>query len=142
MRDKHKQWRDQLPLLKDIPFPLCYFRPGGTTSTGLHRFSDASEEAYAAVVYFRTVYDSGPPTVSLVAAWTKVAPLKGQFIPRFQFCGAQVLAKLLTNVRTALNIDLEHTHAWSDSTFILHWLDGSPNRFKTFVGNRVSAILN
>ena len=41
--------------------------------------------------------------------------------------------------------DLEHTHwqvvAWTDSTIVIHWLDGSPRRFKTYVGNRISFIL-
>ena len=97
---------------------------------------------YAAVVYLRTAYTSRPPTISLVAAKTKVAPLKKQSIPRLELCRAQLLAKLLTSIRTALNVDLNHTFAWSDSTIVLHWLDGSPKRFKTFVGNRVSAILN
>ena len=40
-----------------------------------------------------------------------------------------------------MSIDLNHGFAWSDSTIVLHWLDGSSKRFKTFVGNRVSAIL-
>ena len=108
----------------------------------LHGFSDASEDTYSAVVYLRTTYDTGTPTMALVAAKTKVAPLKRQSIPRLELCGAQLLANLLTNVRNALNIDLNHVFAWSDSTIVLHWLDGSPKRFKTFVGNRVSAILD
>ena len=30
----------------------------------------------------------------------------------------------------------------TDSTIVLDWLSGSPRRFKTFVGNRVSEILD
>ena len=37
---------------------------------------------------------------------------------------------------------LTHTFAWTDSTIVLNWLQGSPRRFKTFVGNRVSLILD
>ena len=32
--------------------------------------------------------------------------------------------------------------AWTDSTIVLNWLRGSPRRFKVFVGNRVSAIID
>ena len=53
-----------------------------------------------------------------------------------------MLSKLLSNVSNALQIDLSHCFAWTDSTIVLHWLDGSPRRFKTFVGNRVSYILD
>ena len=61
-------------------------------------------------------------------------------MPLLEHCGAQLLAKLLTNVRNALNIDLNHVFACSDNTIVLHWLDGSPKWFKISVGNRVSAI--
>ena len=32
--------------------------------------------------------------------------------------------------------------AWTDSTIVLNWLDRSPRRFKTYVGNRISFILS
>ena len=56
-------------------------------------------------------------------------------------CGATLLSKLLNQVRHAFKMDLSHVVAWSDSTIVLHWLDGNPCRFKTFVGNRVASIL-
>ena len=87
------------------------------------------------MVYLRTTYEFGPPSLSLIAAKTKVSPLKQQSIPRLELCGAHLLSKLLTSVRMALSLDLYSVFVWSDSTIVLHWLDGSPRRFKTFVGN-------
>ena len=53
-----------------------------------------------------------------------------------------ILSKLLEYVRQALSIPIENIHAWTDSTVVLNWLDGSPCRFKVYVGNRISFILD
>ena len=70
---RHRTWRDQLPILSTIHLPRCYFASEPTSSVELHGFSDASESAYAAVVYIRATYHSHPPTCRLVMAKTKVA---------------------------------------------------------------------
>ena len=111
-----------------------------TITTQLHWFCDASQYAYGAVVYIHAMY-SDHDTCTLVTAKTRVAPLKQLSIPRLELCGATLLAKLITNVRTALDIPLHDTHAWCDSTIVLAWLDGSSKRYRTFVGNRISTIL-
>ena len=77
-----------------------------------------------------------------MTAKTRVAPVKQLSIPRLELCGATLLAKLLASVRKALNVPLSDVYAWCDSTILLSWLDGSPKRFKTFVGNRLSTILD
>lgn len=143
VRDIWCQWRSELPLLSGVLIPRCYFSQHITSpSFELHGFSDASEAAYAAVVYLR-VTDAADDSVqtSLVISKTKVAPLKKLTIPRLELCGAQLLAQLLHHVRRVLKIPLSQVHAWTDSTIVLHWLDGNPRRFKTYVGNRVSTIL-
>lgn len=97
LQDKHQLWRSQLPLFKNFPFSRCYDRLGDSIQhSELHSFSDASEDAYAAVVYLRTVYTTGSPTMSVVAAKTQVPPVKRQSIPRLELCGAYLLAKLIT----------------------------------------------
>jgi len=143
IQQQHSLWRSQLSLLKDVPINRCYYlMDSKVLQTELHGFCDASENAYAAVVYIRAIYADRNPTLTLVAAKTKVAPLKRQSIPRLELSGAQLLAKLLLNVSNTLQIGIAHCFAWTDSTIVLHWLDGSPRRFKTFVGNRISYILD
>jgi hypothetical protein len=126
-RTKHQEWRTQLP---DIRIPRRYFSEEAILTVELHGFSDASEAAYAAVVYLRATYPVHSPTCRLVMAKTKVAPVKTISVPRLELCGTSLLAKLLTSVRTSLDIPLSQIHAWSDSSIVLAWLDGSPKRYK------------
>ena len=79
--------------------------------------------------------------ISLVISKSKVAPIKRLTIPRLELCGAKLLAQLLHHAKQALNIPTESVYAWTDSTIVLSWLIGNPRRFKTFVGNRLSHIM-
>ena len=51
-------------------------------------------------------------------------------------------SKLLHHVKEIYWIATEKIYAWTDTTIVLNWLDGSPRHFKTYVGNRVSATLS
>ena len=71
--------------LAKLNIPRCYFlREKKPVCRQLHGFSDASEQAIAAVAYLRTVYEAGDVDVRLIASKTKVAPLKKQSIPRLE----------------------------------------------------------
>ena len=123
--------------------PRYYFSKQSTcTSFELHGFCDASEAAYAAVVYFRTLDSKGNPHVSLITSKTKVAPIKRLTIPRLELCGAHLLARLLHHIQRIFNVPIKDVHAWTDSTIVLGWIVGDPRRFKTFVGNRVSELID
>ncbi len=143
IQDNWFQWHSELHLLSEKHIPRCYFdKATRISSVELHGFSDASKLAYAAVVYLRLIDIDSTPQISLVTSKTKVAPIKRLPIPRLELCGAYILAQLLHYVRQVLEVPLSHVHAWTDSTIVLNWLDGSPKRFKTYVGNRISTIVD
>ena len=136
------QWRLELHLLADRHIPRCYYpKHADIASVQLHGFCDASEDAYAGVVYFHAQEKRGNVYISLVISKTKVAPIKRLTIPRLELCGAKLLAQLLHHTQQALSMPTEDVFAWTDSTIVVSWLDGNPRRFKTFVGNRVSHIM-
>lgn len=139
--ERWKMWRLELPILTSVHLERCYYLKGETqTHVEIHGFSDASEEAYAAVAYLRsTYYASGKTWVSLVMAKSKVAPIKRQSIPRLELCGALMLSRILKHLE---QVPTSSIYAWTDSTIVLDWLNGNPRRFKTFVGNRVSEIMD
>ena len=61
-------------------------------------FLDASERAYAAVVYICTEYVTGEVEVKLVSLKSKVAPIKQQSIPKLELLGACFMAKLVSGL--------------------------------------------
>ena len=109
----------------------------------LHGFCDASQDAFAGVVYRRATYNSDASTsTALIIAKARVAPVKTTTIPKLELCSAVMLSKLIASSREELQIDLSNMFAWSDSTISLSWIHTSPHQLKTYVANRVVAIIN
>lgn len=135
------KWRVTLCVLSDLKLNRCLVPKNDlVVSYELHGFADASELGYGGSVYLRTVTKNGKVCVELITAKTKVAPLKKVNVPRLELCGALKLASLLDRVLHALMIPDLKIVTWSDSTVALAWIRGNPNRWKTFVANRVSEI--
>ncbi|XP_066958650.1 uncharacterized protein [Macrobrachium rosenbergii] len=106
----------------------------------LHAFGDALERGYGACVYVR-VPEEGNFKVTLIAARGKVAHIKKVSLPRLELLGALLCARLVVFVKSALRLVREvSVRCWTDSTVALAWIKGEPNRWKTFVANRVVEI--
>ena len=143
IRDAWQKWKSELPCLLSKAIPRYYCpKDVRIVSERLHGFSDASEVAYAAVVYLRMVDSKGSVHITLVTSKTKVAPIKRLSIPRLELCGALLLSKLLNHTRSVFGMSVNDVDAWTDSTVVLSWLSGNPRRFKTYVGNRIAQIVN
>lgn len=133
----------QLPLLTQLQIPRC-LSVRSIKSCELHGFSDSSEKAYGAVVYLRIIDVHENVQVFFVCSKGRVAPIKSTSLPRLELCGAVVLADLLKFVKQIYLpvFPCSDIFAWSDSTIVLAWLRSHPSRWKAFVANRVSRILD
>ena len=100
-------------------------------SKQIHGFSDASKSAYAAVIYLCTEYSTGVVEVKIIAAKTKVSPIKAQSIPRLELMAALLLSKL---VNSALHLDVDASY-WTDSMSVLCWIQNN-KPWKQFVHHR------
>ena len=101
------RWRSELPNLRDHLIPQYYFKNNeAVRSCKLHSFCDASESAYTAVVYLRSKNQEDEVYLALIAAKTKVAPVKHQTIPRQGLSSALILATLLHHCATVLNVHM------------------------------------
>ncbi|CAK1590149.1 unnamed protein product [Parnassius mnemosyne] len=137
--DEWLAYREELKLLETINIPRWVHTNVGD-SVELHGFCDASNSAYAAVIYIRVIDSSGAINVSLLTAKTKVAPVKQVSIPRLELCGAVLLSRLILETARVLGIEKHNIRAWTDSTVVLAWINNHPSRWKVFVANRVSEI--
>ncbi|XP_062539143.1 uncharacterized protein LOC134207436 [Armigeres subalbatus] len=139
-----RKWIELLDVVRRIEIPRCYFANATTEryqTLQAHLFVDASEAAYAAVVYFRIIDMEGNPQCSLVTAKTKVAPLKYVSIPRLELMAAVLGARLLTFVVENHTIPIQQRFCWSDSNTVLAWLRSEHRRYKQFVACRVGEVL-
>ncbi|XP_011883845.1 PREDICTED: uncharacterized protein LOC105570993, partial [Vollenhovia emeryi] len=136
------RWQEYCDSLVDLPRISIsrWLGHSPEVSCQIHGFADASTRAYAAVVYLRLDNGKEQPRVCLLAAKTKVAPVKTISIPKLELSGASLLVKLICHLRTAKFLADVPVYAWSDSQIVLAWLRKHPSCWKTFTANRVSYI--
>ena len=103
-------------------------------------YTDASAEAYGAVVYSRCEYESGNVAVRLIASKSRVAPLKATSIPRLELMGAVLGQRLGLAISKVYEIDAYSVEYWTDSMNVLWWIHRPSRTFKPFVANRIGEI--
>lgn len=110
---------------------------GSTTpiNVQIHRFADASNVAYAAVIYTRVVMDDGTINVKLISGKTKVIST-----PKLELQCCLLLSSLLNKILDAFKFESVGVHLYTDSTVALAWIKSHPNHWNVFVANRVTEI--
>lgn len=130
--------KEQLPVIANIRLDRWISFTDGSNME-LHCFADASELAYAAVVYAK-VFEGRSVSVNILASKTRVAPLKKVSLPRLELCAAVLVVQLINSVSNALKVKISAKRYYSDSEITLAWIKGLPGKWKTFVANRVTEI--
>jgi hypothetical protein len=141
--DINEKWiviKKQLNSINEIKIDRWIKYSPESTNMSIQGFCDASELAYAAVVYLRI--ETNKFHCKLLAAKAKVAPLNKQTLPRLELMAAVLLTKLVKKTIKAMNITNVPITAWSDSKIALDWIASHPSNWKTFVANRTSLIHN
>ncbi|XP_076384099.1 uncharacterized protein LOC143261867 [Megalopta genalis] len=138
----HTEWveyENLLQHLNNIEFARHVITKGAKTIE-LHGFCVASERAYSACLYARTIGKDSRVKTQLLCAKSRVTPLKTITLARLELCGAVLLSSLYQTVRKAITYDIRDVSFWTDSTIVLNWLNKQPSTLKTFVANRVANI--
>ena len=70
----------------------------------------------------------------------RVTPLKTISIPRLELSAATVSVRVDSMLQKELDIPLESTTFWTDSTAVIRYVENENRRFQTFVANRIAII--
>ena len=125
-------WFQQLDILESLEFPRKIV---SGTPKSLHIFADSSDYAYGYAVYLQSDKDCG-----LICGKAKVHTLKPLSIPRKELQAAVLASKIIPFLK-AVWPDLEIT-LWTDSVNCLAWIQSDSRQYKSYINNRVSAILD
>jgi hypothetical protein len=131
-------WITSLPLLSGIHSPHWMGTSNGH-DTQMHVFCDASEIAYGAVLFARSTTREGI-MVRLACSKNRLAPVKKITLLRLELLAALIGARLLQYFCRETGQDIRKATLWTDSTVVLSWIRSNPNRWKTFICNRVTEI--
>ncbi|OXA41549.1 uncharacterized protein LOC110860058 [Folsomia candida] len=143
--NKVKTWCEEARVLSKIRIPR--WAVGSIDDLELHTFTDASQNAYSAVVFARSTRESNV-CVQLLMAKSRVAPMKKEdpkknnkkiTIPRLELMGCLIGVRLANTVKNALGYEDVKSYFWSDSTTALQWIRRD-EIWNTFVGNRIKEI--
>ncbi|XP_065361898.1 uncharacterized protein LOC135955477 [Calliphora vicina] len=135
-----KRWRSQMNNIANFRVRRFYFSFGKPTSLQLHIFVDASEEAFAAIAYWRYIGD-GDICTSFIISKTKCSPLKRVTIPRLELQAAVLGTRLKQNILSEHSLVPDKCVLWSDSKTVLKWIASNHRRYKPYVAHRVAEIL-
>ncbi|XP_055604623.1 uncharacterized protein LOC129752861 [Uranotaenia lowii] len=140
--EKWLRWIEGFPLIDSLQIPRCYFDSVDYDDLQLHIFVDASEDACAAVGYFRVPKITGGYACALVAAKTKVAPLKHWSIPILELQAAVIGSRLRKFIEEGHTFEIKRCVLWSDSSTVLAWIRSDHRRYTQFVACRIGEILS
>lgn len=147
-QNRLEEWYRCVQLLKSVKntcLPRAFLRPLDSNvdedSYQLHCFTDASKDAYAAVVYLR-ITSKDENSVSFVMSRSKLTPLKQRkhmTIPKLELLGALIGVRLLSYIEHTLSFARMKTYLWTDSQIVISWIR-SDRLLPPFVTRRVAEI--
>src|SRR5664279_1783026 len=137
-----KSWLDDLPKLEHMQIDRC-LKPASLVEPmvrQLHHFSDASNDGYGTVSYIRLQDVKKRVHCAILMSKSRVAPIRQMTIPRLELLAATLSVKMDGLIRRELDIEIDQSVFWTDSTTVLHYINSLDKRFETFVANRVAVI--
>ena len=137
-----RSWISDHPKLSQVAIPR-HLKPtdfSEVKSCHLHLFADASQVAYGAVVYVRFESANNQVHCSFLTAKSRLAHVKPMTIPRLELSAAVLAVRIDGALREELELTIDKSVFWSDSTSVLQYIINQDKWFRTFVANRLAVI--
>ena len=137
-----QKWLDASKKIANLKIPRPYC-PGNKhiAEVQLHIFVDASELAFGCVAYLRFSFKEGGHACALVMSKTRVAPIKTMTLPRLELSAARAGARMAQLVLHEIDLPIQRTQYWSDSTLVLQYINNVKHRMKVLVANMTAEIV-
>ena len=91
-------------------------------------------------VCFLRIYIDDYYAVSFIMGKSRVAPVKVMSVPQLELCAALLAARLAKFIHGEIDLNIEKTVLWSDSTVVLSYLRDTSKRRPSFESNRIKRI--
>ena len=131
---------DELNQAEKISFPRSITPNGAKGTPILVIFSDGSIDAYGAVAYARWEIHGGGFCARIIAARSRMAPLKTIDIVRIELCGAVLSARLRATIGKQMNMEFARVVHVVDSEIVKAMIHKESYGFNTFASNRIGEI--
>ena len=138
---KWKLWFGEMYKVKSFGVPRCYDPTFLNENAELHIFVDASEEAMAAVAYWRWKSGKSGFKIKFVCAKTSCAPLRFHSIPKLELQAAIMGVRLKNAIVENHSNLVKNFIFWTDSHTVVQWIRSDHRKYKQYVANRVAEIL-
>lgn len=136
-KEQFNKWCSEATVLNEIKIPRLCMIPN-SSSQQLHTFTDASQDAYSAVVFLRTEHE-GEVKIQLIQSKSRVSPIANTTIPRLKLLGCLIGSRLAQHSMEAMELQNVQKYFSSDSTTAIAWIKRN-SQWGTFVYNRVKRI--
>ena len=137
---RYTEWIELLKEMKElskITFQRRLCCANATEPPMLCVFSDASQDAFGTCAYIRQRTNGDKYQVRLIAAKSRVAPLKQLSVPRLELQAAVLASRLAKTIEQESRLQFKSVKLFTDSSITLAWLQSPSGSFKPFVSSRV-----
>lgn len=134
-------WSSTFKVLEDIHIPLVTVQNlSKAIRNELWIYCDVSEKAITAVSYLKAFFPDGSTSIGFLLGKSKVAPVSGDTIPRWELCAAVLTIEVSQIVIEHMDMSFDSVKYFTDSRVVLGYIHKDKRRFFVYVTNGVERI--